>query len=275
MDREILYTVHGPKTIFEMTSEEVREALQQTDVILVPVGAIEAHGPHLPLGTDTMEADETCRRTAVELANRGCPVVIAPAIPFGMSAFHMGFPGTITIKAETLIALIKEVCGSLYESGFRNFILIHGHDGNLGAMMTAAQSFVDETSEGVVCVLNWLAELVKEYPKFTDSKKGESHGGEGETSRILATHPELVNLAAGESYYLEPSDLRKIQSPEHIKTGGAVFYATRSYKDLTPVGSIGTPSLATKEKGEKGYEIIVRWLADIIERDFFVERDNT
>ncbi|MCU0495531.1 MAG: creatininase family protein [Chloroflexaceae bacterium] len=272
-DAEDLYVIKGPKTIYEMTSAEVGALLERTKTVLIPVGATEDHGAHLPLGTDMFEAREICRRAAASLTALGCPVLIGPTIPFGVSTFHMGFPGTITLTSSTLILLLKEVMLSLYQHGFRNLILVHGHDGNLPQMMVAAQDVVNETPDATVAVMNWMVELAKAYAKggLIKSTKGESHGGEGETARIIATHPELVDLSQAQEFYLQPHELRKIQSPEHMKTGGGIFYPTRSYKALTPVGSIGNPALATEETGEKGYAVIVDWLVSIIKRDFFDE----
>lgn len=269
-DAEDLYVIKAPKTLFEMTSAEVAAALERTKTVLIPVGATEDHGAHLPLGTDMFEAREICRRTGAALEAAGCPVVIGPTVPFGVSTFHMGFPGTITLTSSTLILVLKEVMLSLYQHGFRNMCLIHGHDGNLPQMMVAAQDVVNETPDATVVVMNWMVELAKAYAAgLGKSRKGESHGGEGETARIIATHPELVDLSKAQTFYLQPHELRKIQSPEHMKTGGGLFYPTRSYKALTPVGSIGNPSLATEETGEQGYSVIVNWLVGIIKRDFF------
>lgn len=275
-DAESLYVIKGPKTLYEMTSADVAAALRQTRTVLIPVGATEDHGAHLPLGTDMFEAREICRRTAIALGDLGCPVVIGPTIPFGVSTFHMGFPGTITLTSSTLILLLKEVMHSLYQHGFRNLVLIHGHDGNLPQMMVAAQDVVNETPDATVAVMNWMVELAKAYGRgnLLRSTKGESHGGEGETARIIVTHPELVDLTRAQEFYLQPHELRKIQSPEHMKTGGGLFYPTRSYKALTPAGSIGNPVLAAADTGEKGYAVIVEWLVAMIKRDFFDEAHN-
>jgi len=262
---QVLYTQKGPATLTEMSSHDVAAARQQTDVILLPFGATEAHGAHLPLGTDTMEAREICRRTAIRLAEQNCPVVIGPVIPFGTSNFHLGYPGTVSIKPETLIALIRDICMSLYKSGFRNFIFIHGHDGSLPAMMVGAQNLVEETPDAQAVVLNWLTPLSKVYSTIQQSKKSEGHGGEGETARLLVTHPELVNPERSEPFHVPPEEMRKLQGPEHIKTGGAIFYSTRQY----PNYYIGTPQLAKAETGEKGYDVIVEWVSTVIQRDFF------
>jgi creatinine amidohydrolase len=266
---DILYVQKGPATLTEMTGPEVEAALQKTQTLLLPIGATEAHGAHLPLGTDSMEARENCRRAAIKLAAMGCPVVIGPVIPFGTSSFHMGFAGTVSISSMTLINLLKEVCLSLYQSGFRNFVFVHGHDGNLPSMMVAAQEIVDATPDAQAVVLNWLTPLSKVYHTIQKSKKKEGHGGEGETSRILVTHPELVHPERGIPHHVEPEVMRKIQGPEHIKTGGGIFYATRSYKAHTPYGHLGDPTIAAEETGEKGYEVVAEWIARVVARDFF------
>lgn len=268
----VLYTQQGPPTLDEMTGPEVEAALARTDVLLLPVGATEAHGAHLPLGTDSFEARENCRRAALRLESLACPVVIGPVIPFGTSSFHLGFAGTISLSAITMINLLKEVCLSLYETGFRKFALVHGHDGNLPVMMVAAQELVDDTAAAHAMVLNWLTPLSKVYHTIQTSSKQEGHGGEGETARILVTHPGLVHLDRSVKHHVAPDDMRKIQGAEHIKTGGGIFYATRRYKDHTPYGHIGDPALATRETGDKGYDVIAEWLARVIARDYF-DRD--
>ncbi|MYD11000.1 MAG: creatininase family protein [Chloroflexi bacterium] len=266
---DILYSQKGPPTLDEMTGPEVEAALTQTDVLLLPVGATEAHGAHLPLGTDSFEARENCRRAAIRLEALGCPVVIGPVIPFGTSSFHLGFAGTISLSSNTMINLLKEICLSLYETGFRKFALVHGHDGNLPVMMVAAQDIVDNTADAQAMVLNWLTPLSKVYHTIQTSSKQEGHGGEGETARILVTHPELVRLDRSVKHHVPPDDMRKIQGAEHIKTGGGIFYATRRYKDHTPYGHIGDPALATRETGDKGYDVIAEWLARVVARDYF------
>jgi creatinine amidohydrolase len=269
MADDALYVQKGPATLPEMTSAEVAAFLKTSDVLMLPFGATEAHGAHLPLGTDTFEARENCRRALLRLNELGCPTLIGPTIPFGTSSFHMGFAGTVTLSARTLIELTKEICLSLYASGFRKFAFVHGHDGSLPSMMVAAQDVVDATPDAQVMVLNWLTPLSKVYHTIQTSKQQEGHGGEGETARILVTHPELVDLDQAVRHHVPPEHMRKIQGKEHIKTGGGIFYATRSYKAHTPYGHIGDPALATADTGNRGYQVIAEWIARVIARDYF------
>ncbi|MCY3945538.1 MAG: creatininase family protein [Anaerolineaceae bacterium] len=269
MSEDIVYAQKGPPALPEMTGPELEARLKESRVLLLPFGATEAHGAHLPLGTDTYEARENCRRAALRLDERGCPVVIGPEIPFGTSSFHMGFVGTISLSATTFIALTKEICLSLHASGFRQFAFVHGHDGNLPGMMVAAQEVVDATEDAEVMVLNWLAPLSAVYHHIQTSKRMEGHGGEGETSRILVTHPGLVKLGRSVRHHVDPEKMRKVQGPEHVKTGGGIFYATRSYREHTPHGHIGDPALASASTGERAYDVVAEWISRVVARDFF------
>lgn len=265
MPRESLYSIPGPKTTFEMTWEEVEEVLQETDIILVPCGSTEQHGPHLPLGNDALQATEMTKRTLLALESRGVKAVAGPTIPFGTASYHMPFPGTISLKADTFKMLLKEVCLSFYAHGFKRQALILGHGGNYSTMMTVAQELVDET-DAQVLVLNWLKVMTDRYSEILTSKDHESHAGEGETSRMLALHPELVQLQRARVYRSERAE--KMESHEHPLLGGGVFRPSRSFRQATPVGSVGDPRLARAETGEKLYTVIADWLATIIAREF-------
>ncbi len=269
MSGDTVYMQKGPPALPEMSGPELEQRLQETRVLLLPFGATEGHGAHLPLGTDTYEARENCRRAALRLAARACPVVIGPEIPFGISSFHRDFVGTISLRSDTFLALTRDVCRALYDSGFRQFAFVHGHDGNLPAMMVAAQELVDDTPDAQAMVLNWLAPLSKVYHHIQTSGRMEGHGGEGETARILVTHPGLVKLERAVRHHVDPDEMRRIQGPEHIKTGGGIFYATRSYRDHTPHGHIGDPALARASTGELAYEVVAEWISRVVARDFF------
>ncbi|MEZ4832430.1 MAG: creatininase family protein [Caldilineaceae bacterium] len=205
------------------------EMLKKTKTILIPVGATEDHGAHLPLGTDSMEAREICRLTAIRLEEMGCPVVIGPVIPFGTSSFHLGFPGTVSISSSTLVTLLKEVCLSLYQGGFRNFVLIHGHDGNLPSMMVAAQEIVDATPDASAVVLNWMVAIESRSTTPSRSRRrAKATAAKRDRATAGNAHPELVHPEAGTAFYLKPEELRRLQSPEHMKTGGGISYNVRS-----------------------------------------------
>lgn len=263
---DYLYGFKPPKTLFEMTWEETQEALQETDMVVLPTGSTEQHGPHLPLGNDALQVREMARRIVVKLEEMGVKAVVGPLVPFGVASYHMPFPGTIHLQASTFQALMRDVCLSLYRHGFRKFVFPLGHGGNYASMQVVAQQLVDETEDAQTLVLNWLQMIHHHYPEIITSKKNEGHGGEPETSRLLAVHPELVEIKRARAYYSEKTD--KAESPDHPHLGGGIFNPKRNYREWTPHGSIGNPTLAKAELGEKLLDLMCGWMAEAIRQEF-------
>lgn len=262
MSQEILYTVKGPKMLEDMTWEELSEVLKETDTVLLPVGSTEQHGPHLPLATDTIQIVEIARQTVARLAKEGITVVAGPTIPFGVAPYHMPFAGTISLRSSTLDALIKDVCHSLYHHGFRKFFLLLGHGGNLPVMQVVTQDLVTELPESSVYFLNWLPASEASYSEILVSKKAEGHSGEGETARVMVTHPNLVQMDRARVYYSQEAE--DLESEDHPLMGGGVMEGIRNWREVTSIGSSGNPTLATPETGQKSYDVITGWIAAVI-----------
>jgi creatinine amidohydrolase len=177
----------------------------------------------------------------------------------------MPFPGTISLQPATFQALMYDVMMSLYKHGFRRFALPLGHGGNLASMHVVAQKFVDDTQGTQALVLNWLQMITRYYKEILTSKKNEGHSGEPETSRLLACHPELVEMKRARVYYSEAAD--KAESADHPLMGGGIFKPDRNWKEAAPYGSVGDPTLAKAETGEKIWDIIIGWMAEAVKRD--------
>jgi creatinine amidohydrolase len=267
MNEEPLYTVVGPKSWSVMTSHELADQLKETDVALVPCGAIEIHGGHLPLGQDNFQIEEITRRVILKLAARGQKAIFGPTIPFGPVS-NLRFPGSIDLKPSTLVILIKEVCLNLQRDGIRKIVLMKGHDMSLGSMMVAARELAAETEDKLqVIIVNWLPMIVKLLPDtFAAMPKGmrDGHGGAGETARMLAQHPNLVVKEKYCDYKVE-AHVSEIPFAGPMVSGGGV-YAPRKTSNHDPEfqGYLGFPSLGTAEIGEKLYEAIAQWSADVI-----------
>jgi creatinine amidohydrolase len=271
---EELYTVIGPKSWQMMTSRELAGKLKETNVALVPVGAIEQHGSHLPVGADNYQTEELTRRAIVKLESRGHKAIFGPTIPFGPIS-NIRFPGSLDIKPTTLIVLIKEICMNLYRDGVRKVVLVLGHDMNLGAMMVAARELAEETEDDLqIIALNWMPILLKLLPgMFADIPTGmrEGLGGAGQTSRMLAQHPKLVLKENYQDYLAEAHDPSDFFAGPLVAGGGVYAPLKVSNHDPTFQGHVGFPRLARAEAGEKLFEEIASWIADVISEYCFGE----
>jgi creatinine amidohydrolase len=266
MSEDTLYEVKGPKSWSMMTSHDLAELLTKTQVALVPVGAVEQHSGHLPVGQDNYQIEEIVRRAVVKLEAEGKPVIFGPTIPFGPIS-NLKFPGSINIKPSTLVLLTKEVCLNLYRDGIKTILLAMGHDLSLGALMVAARELAHETDDGLtVIVANWLPAVVKLLPEIFENMpagKRDGHGGAGETARMLAQHPKLVDATQLRDYNVE-AYRSPVPFTHPIAAGGGV-YAPRKTTNHDPAfpGILGFPSIATAEVGERLYDALSEWVADV------------
>jgi creatinine amidohydrolase len=265
---QVQYQIKGFKTLPEMSWVEVEEALKKTNIIIVPVASTEAHGPHLPLMTDCIHGTDLARRTAQLLAQEGVDVVAGPTIPFGVTPGLFAFPGTIHLRNRTAIELIKDVCVSLDHHGFKKIILVLAHGGNFATMQVAAEELRNEI-EADVYFATALKVMESHYEEIlhSDRPTEEGHSGEGETSRVLAITPELVQPERMEVYYAPKSGKPKITGDDAPLHGGGWAPPVRNYREYMPRAFRGSPKLASKETGEKLLNIRARWLADLIKRD--------
>lgn len=266
---EVLYEVRGPKALPEMSWSEVEEILKDTRIVLIPCGTIEAHGPHLPLNSDNVQADYMCRLMAKKLAEDGIKAVTGPVMCFGNNPEKLSFPGTIHFNPGLVQTIMEEICLNLYHHGFDRFAFVMGHGGNAAIQELAAQEVGVKTGGKAKAIsLNWLQVTKEVYPKVLKSKKREGHGGEGETSRVMVHHPKLVRKEAMVAHYLEEmpaaDEVPYSRSPAY---GGGVGGPFRDFRDVTPYGHYGDPSLATVETGHALYDAICNWMCRVVKRD--------
>jgi creatinine amidohydrolase len=237
--------------IEEITSQDFQEGLKQTLTVLVPVGATEGHGAHLPLGTDSLQAIDVCRR----LSERR-PVFVAPPILYGVCRSTSQHPGTLSIRTETLKCLLVDVIGALYRQGLRNFLVLSGHAGGThnAALLDAGECLLERLPESKIAVVTEY-DLAAGEGKGLIETVGDSHAGEIEASRMLATHPHLVKEGAQEDYP---------RFPKHI--------LVRNKQHYWASGVWGNPTKASAEKGEKIEAIVVNALDRLVtELEDFVE----
>ena len=238
----------------ELTWPEARERLKEVDMVLLPVGAIEQHGPHLPLDTDAFDAEYLAQQVAAACSEPR-PLVL-PLISYGVSYHHDDFTGTMSITNETLSRLVYEIGMSAARNGFNKIVIINGHGGNVPSLNFAAQ-MINRDAHIFVCVDTGETS----DPDVLDLAEtpNDVHAGEIETSVSLAIRPHLVKLDRAKKYvpkfssrYLNFSSKRSVE-----------WYA-RTAK-ISRNGVLGDPSKASKEKGQKMWAIMVKNLVELVE----------
>jgi creatinine amidohydrolase len=216
------------------TSDDQRAA----PVALLPIGSFEQHGPHLPLTTDTVVA---CT-LAAEIAAAYPVVRRLPPITISCSHEHAAWPGTVSISATTLVAVVNDVAASLLRSGVRQLVLVNGHGGNY-----VLGNVVQEASLGALRMALFPGEAdwdrARRDAGLTTSGVSDMHAGELETSILLHAHPHLVRP------HFERADELADERPHLLSRGMAEY---------TVSGVVGRPSLASVQKGEQLLASLVR-----------------
>jgi creatinine amidohydrolase len=225
-------------------------------VVLLPLGAIEQHGPHLPVDVDIHCATEVCRAVAAADDH----VLVAPPVPWGVSHTHMGFAGTISLRPETLLQLLRDVCGSVLASGFRGLLLVNGHNGNkyMAGQVVAELPRPDGAFLGFVTYFD-LA--LGEFRRLRRSALGgEAHAGELETSLEMYLRPDRVSAD------------RTVRLVPPISEDGFLDLAARGPLEhgfgplarTFPRGVMGDAAAARPELGRELFSSAVEGLARIV-----------
>lgn len=245
---------HQPFILGEMTWPEARARFKEVDVALLPVGAIEQHGPHLPLDTDAFDAEYLAN--AVANACSDPKPVVLPMIPYGVSYHHDEFSGTISIGNDTLARMVYEIGMSAARNGVTKLVIINGHGGNEPSLNFAAQQ-INRDAHIFVCVDTGETSDVDVYSMI--ETPNDVHAGEIETSTSLALRPELVHMERAEklvpkfsSRYLDFTSKR-----------GISWYAFT--KRISQSGVMGDPTKASAEKGRKMWEVMTRHLVTFVD----------
>lgn len=185
-----------------MTWPEVEELLTRTDVALIPVGSIEQHGRHLPLGTDSYAAMEVCKLIA-----QRSEALVAPVVLAGISAHHLGFAGSLTLSPETFEQVVFETAQALIHHGIRKIAIYNGHGGNRASVANV----ITRINNNTIATAVDLGDLpIPESPSPYPSPALDYHAGVGETSWMLYLTPSLVQVSEAENPVLTfPPDARK------------------------------------------------------------------
>ena len=247
------------------SSPELARKIEQGAVVLLPIGQVEQHGPHLPVGTDTYIAEGVARRVAERLEGE-IPILLLPAMWSTYSVDALGkWPGLIKVRTRTVIDLTHDIVASLLRMGFRKVVMLNGHGNNPGLLDTALRELADEFAAAPVLANVWSFSA----ESFTQVRRSEPggaiHAGEYETSLMLAMgYPvDMSQAPAGESFrFTSPFRARDNFAGKNL--------VTWSTWKLQPsrTGVYGDPTVASVETGQIVLEATVQKLAEFV-REYY------
>lgn len=249
--------------IQELTWQEVARYLEGDDIAIIPIGSTEQHGPAGTLGVDTYVAIGLA-----EDAAKRARVLVAPPIWYGESSHHLAWAGTISLRPETVIAVVKDVCRSLARHGFRKLVIINGHKGsNLPPLTSAAKSLHEEELPSVLIAVVDPLHLGRTIARET-KEVAEHHGGELELSQVWHRFPPHVRP---DRFTNSAPDLRAALGPFGSTDlfgvhGETVEIPWSSYdqKAIAPDGSLSDSSRSSQEKGRRFHDHMVDNLANFL-----------
>jgi creatinine amidohydrolase/Fe(II)-dependent formamide hydrolase-like protein len=238
----------------ELAWPDAETRLAEVDVALLPVGAIEQHGPHLPLDTDAFDADYLAQRVA-EACSEPKPLVL-PLVSYGVSYHHEDFKGTISISNASLAALVYDIGMSAARNGIRKLLIINGHGGNSPTLNDAAQRINRDSHIFVAVDTGETSDVDVDAMAETPN---DVHAGEIETSTTLAVRPHLVRTERIRKVFPKLSSRYLSFSSQR----GVAWYAFT--KKLSPTGVMGDPTRASAEKGQRMWQAMIAHLVALTE----------
>ena len=251
-----------PLLLQEMTWTDVRDYLRSNDMVIVPLGSTEQHGPHLPLGTDFYLALDTSK-----LISARTGVVVAPVVMAGYSFYHSGFPGTLSLKPETMEEVLYETAEMLVKYGFRRIMFFNYHGGN-NVIQEKLVYRINQTTEATAVAIGYGGPI----QKIEDLEFFDWHAGIEETSMILYFEPQLARMERAEKpaihFTPQMEELRELgkKTPELMVVWNSLFGVPEetkkggSSRELSSNGvwSLSDPRASKPEIGEK----IIKKMAD-------------
>ncbi len=234
--------------IEEMSTEEYEKALSSKPVVILPVGATEAHGPHLPLGTDSYQPEKVAEMLAERIDG-----LIAPSLRYGHHGLTRDMVGTIGIRMETLKCLIIDLLSSLVKDGVEQIVVLSGHAGSthMAVLKEAAREVVEKYGTRIMVLTDY--EIAWQYAEERGFEREDGHGGLIETSRILSISPQKVREERGKGKAVDP-EYMILASPEV----------------LFPSGFVGPANEATAELGDEINEHITDKLESLVRKNMEV-----
>lgn len=232
-----------------MTAEDLKAYAARDAIVLLPVGSTEQHGPHLPTGVDDLLCSEICKRVA-NIVQMQRAIVVAPAVWFGLADHHVDFGGTFTIRLETYHAILRDLCRSIQNAGFRHIVLVNGHGGNIAGL---AALTLELTRELGIPIATTTYFVEGDTTGILEDQAGVMHACEAETSMMMAAAPDLVRRERLAEAHGPAIDIISSLLPS--------LKRVQPFRSVTESGVAGDARKASIEKGEAFLEACSRAIA--------------
>jgi creatinine amidohydrolase len=233
---------HPDRQLERLTQPAAARLLAASRTAVVTVGSVEQHGGHLPLGTDSFAALSIAERVAARL-----DTVVATLGPAGVAPYHLPWAGTLSLRAETLAAVLVDVCGSLRSGGAERIVIVNWHEGNSATLRVAADQA--QRAHGVRVV---IAEAHVITHSLDPEQMEFTHAGAMETTAVLGYDPALARLEEA----TEASDLAAGQAAHHMFRQPDVYPVLHDFREIAPTGWYGRPHLAEAGRAEEIAEAV-------------------
>ncbi|WP_371275942.1 creatininase family protein [Zhengella sp.] len=229
----------------QMTAGELSAARSEKWIAVLPLGATEQHGPHLPFETDTIIAQGVAERVAAQ-APASLPFTVLPAEPVGYSVEHMDVEGSRTLAFDEAVNRWTGIGETLFAQGFRKFLMLNAHGGN-SPLMTVVATELRVRLSMLAVATSWTRFIAPGHGISADEKAFGIHGGQIETAVMLALRPDLVNMARAADFPSQQAE--HARSFTHLRAYGPHAYGWKM-SDLNSLGVAGNAAAATPEQGE-------------------------
>jgi len=236
--------IHPRKVLlWESTRKEFREALEdgRLKAMIVPTGSTEQHNEHLAMINDTASVTLVAQQAALQLYPQ---VMVATPVPVGISPHWMDRKGTLTLRRETFLAVVFEICESLQQHGVKRILILNGHGGNVGPLRESVEEFRRKLGINIVANSYWDAYSTEIIKRYMESGQAPGHAGEFETSFAMAAFPERIHW--------EDVDYEKVKPRLRIKDPVSARQEEEFARDAR---------LASAAKGEAMIAVAVEWTA--------------
>ncbi len=234
----------------EMTAAELKDLDREKTLVVLPIAAVEQHGPHMPTATDTI----ICTAVAEQVEqNLNESLLLLPTLWLGASQHHLRWGATLTSRVENYETLLCEICESLLDDGFRRVLILNGHGGNIGPMQISLRRLQVNYRNCQLMAASYWSIAEQEIASLMEGEcKTVGHACEAETSLVMHLRPELVHESLIENF---------IDYVPDVVDG---VYLCNDMYQRTQKGATGRPDLASAEKGEKMFSAIVKRVTDVV-----------